>query len=117
MHQDATHGVHSQAASIVLATVDLSGSADRSGIFSLKREFCRVVEHQNPSLRYSETIPRRLEMARKDLLLADSLLGEESVSGLGVGPVLAGHGDGFADALGEPFPQAPEPLSQTYVLK
>ena len=75
------------------------------------------MEYQNPSLRYPETIPRRLEMASENLLLADSLIGEESVSGLGAGPVLAGHGDGFADSLGEPFQQGPEPLAQTHVRK
>src|SRR5579872_846197 len=75
------------------------------------------MEHQDPSLCYSKAVPRRLEMAGENLLLADSLVGEETVSGLGAGPVLAGHGNGFADSFGEPFQQGPEPLSQTHVRK
>jgi hypothetical protein len=63
MHEEATNGVHSQAASLVLATGHRLYSSYRSRLFSLKREFGRVVEHEDPSFRYSEAIPRRLEMA------------------------------------------------------
>jgi hypothetical protein len=61
------------------------------------------MERQNPSLRDLEASSHRLEMVGKDFSLANSPIGEEPVSGLCAGPVLAGEGNGLAYCLRKLF--------------
>ena len=56
------------------------------------------MEHQDRAVADGEPVPRRIEMAPKDLLFAHPLVGEEAIRRLRAGPVLAGQ----RDALSEP---------------
>src|SRR4051794_1880136 len=60
---------------------------------------------------------RRAEVAGEDLGLADRLVREETVGGLGVGPVLAGQGDGRADRACHLHEELAQPPAQTFVLE
>lgn len=56
-------------------------------------------------------------MSSHDLIFADVTVGEKAVSRLGVGPILTGIRNTFADSLGHHPQQLAEPLGQTHILK
>ena len=56
------------------------------------------MQHQDQPVGGRDAAARRVEMAGEDLGLADRLVREEAIGGLGVGPVLAGRGIGAPTA-------------------
>ena len=60
-------------------------------------EFGRVMKDQNGRIGRGKTIPRRFEVPCKNLSFADTLVGEKTIGGLGIGPVLANQRDALAD--------------------
>lgn len=54
-------------------------------------ELGRIVQYEDRAISRGHSIPRRLKVAAEDLCFTDSAVVQESVSGLGVGPVLTGQ--------------------------
>jgi hypothetical protein len=90
VHEKAADRVHAEAAGFVATAVHPIGEADRLGPLPPEGELGRVLEDQDRAAGGGEAIPRRPEMTGEDLRFADPLIGEEAVSRLRVGPVLAG---------------------------
>src|SRR5215208_7704802 len=61
--------------------------------------------------------PGRVEMAGEDLGLADRLVRQEAIGGLGVGPVLACQRDGRTDRVRQLHEKLAQPPAQTFVLE
>src|ERR1044071_6898525 len=97
MHQDAARPIKLGLPQAISAATDHSDIADQLGLFAAKGKLCRVVKDKDRAIDAAETISCRLKMSGKNVVLADTRIGEESVSGFGIGPVLTGHRDGFAN--------------------
>jgi hypothetical protein len=65
------------------------------------RKFGGVMEDQHRGIGGGEPIARRLKVSGKNLCFADTSVGQETVSGFGVGPVLANQRNALANAIGE----------------
>ena len=91
--------------------------AERGILFPLKGELTGVVKHQNLLVRLREPPTGGLEMTGHDLVLAHPVIGEKAVSRLGVGPILTGIRNTFADSLGHHPQQLTEPFGQPHILK
>jgi hypothetical protein len=115
MHEQAAHRVQAVATGFVLAAVDAVGDPDRLGTLTLEGELGGVLEDQDRALRRGKPLARRLEVAGQDLGLADALVGEEAVGGLGVGPVLAREGQAAADGAVHTLDQPGQALPQARV--
>ena len=102
MHEHSTGGVDP------VTTLDHRDLADRLGVISREAELGRVVQDQRRPGGPGEAGLGGREVPGQDEALIDSLVAEESIGGLGGGPVLAGHRDGGAD----PPSQVAEELCQ-----
>jgi len=74
-----------------------------------------ILEDQHRTVMRDEPIARRLEVAGQDLGLADAIVGQEPIGGLGRRPVLAGHRQALADRPAHPFEQHAKPLAEPLV--
>lgn len=115
MHQESTHRAQQATAILVLAAIQLVHDADLIAALPLVGEFRRVVQDQDRPVRRGEAVTCRLEMPFEDLGLADPLVGEEAVSRLGVGPVLASQRNALAHGVAHPLQQRPQSLVQTRI--
>ncbi len=97
VHQQAADGVHPELAIGFPPARGCRERADPPGSRTLVGELGRVLQHQDRPGGGRDAAARRAEMAGEDPGLADRLVREEAVGGLGVGPVLACQGDGRTD--------------------
>jgi hypothetical protein len=79
---------------------------------------CRgVLQNQYRAGRGRETSRTGIEMPAQDIVFADAVLGEEPVSGLGRGPVLAGERDRLSHSGSRFFQQHSETPPQPGILE
>lgn len=83
----------SAASTIVATTVDAFGEADVVRVPALIGKLCRILKHQDRSVRCGIPRLRCLEMACKDVPFLDLWVGKEPISGFGACPVLTGQRD------------------------
>src|SRR5918994_1506678 len=84
---------------------------------TLVGELGRVLQHQDQPVGGRDAAARRAEMAGEDLGLADRLVRQEAIGGLGVGPVLTGQGDGRTDRACHPREELAQPPAQPFILE
>ena len=96
VHQDAADRVRSQATGLVPAAVDALGDPDRLCVLSLKAELGGVMEHKNRAIGRNRALKGRLKMTGENVRLADPVVGEKTIRGLGISPVLAHQRDALA---------------------
>lgn len=75
---------------LVLAAAGAARHSNRLLALALVGELCGIVENEDLSGRCPKAIARAPQVPREDPHLADPIAGEETVGGLGVGPVLTG---------------------------
>ena len=117
MHQDAADRVRSQATGLVPAAVDALGDPDRLCVLSLKAELGGVMEHKNRAIGRNRALKGRLKMTGENVRLADPVVGEKTICGLGISPVLAHQRDALAHGAPDLRHQFAEPLIQALVDK
>jgi hypothetical protein len=115
MHQQAATGVMPQTAVAILAGHASLEHADGPDVLALETKFGGVVQNQHRLRLGQASSPSGLEMAGQQGGFADALVGEEPVSGLGVGPVLANQGDAFADPRRQLLQQHSKALFQPHI--
>jgi len=76
-------------------------NADGLDVGSVISKFGGVMEDQHRRIGSGEPIARRLKVSGKNLCFADTLVGQKTVSGFGVGPVLANQRNALTNAVGE----------------
>jgi hypothetical protein len=64
VHQDATNRMRADTTGFVSSAVDVVGHADEIGLFTLKREFGRVMQNKDEALAIDKPTAGCLEMAR-----------------------------------------------------
>ena len=84
-------------------------------IGSVIGEFRCVMEDQNSGIGGSESIARGLKVSSKNLRFGDAVVGQKTIGGLGVGPVLANQRNALADAIGELLEKFSESLVESGV--
>ena len=94
VHQQTADGVHPEPAIGFPSARGCRDRADPLRSRTLIGELGRVLQHQDQPVGGRNAAARRVEMAGEDLGLADRLVREEAIGGLGVGPILAGQRDG-----------------------
>ena len=102
---------------LVPSAVYVLGYADRLGALSLVCEFGRVMQDQNETIGGSDTITRRLKMTGQNVRLADPVIGEKAIGGLGVGPILANQRNALPHGALDLGQQLAEPLAKPRVAK
>ena len=65
----------------------------------------------------SESFTRGLEMAGQNLFFTHTIVGEEPIGGLGVGPILADPRNTSANAVGQLLKKFSKPLAVPYVFE
>ncbi len=107
MHQDAA----------LRASCRLARKADQIRLLALEAEFRRVMEDEDRSLPRRYALARRLEMTAKNIRLVDPLVGEESIGGLRVGPILTNQRDALTHVAPDLCEQFAEPATKPLILK
>lgn len=98
MHQQAADGVDAVAAELVLASAHLGREAGRLRTSVLPGKLRHVMKYQGQAVGDGEPALRRIEMTLENLSLAHPVIGENAISCLRAGPVLASQ----RDALSKP---------------
>ena len=75
------------------------------------------MQHQQRLIQRADAGLRACEMATEDFFLADVWIGEESVRGFGVRPILARQRDGSSNSIGHQAQQRTQALPQSHVAK
>jgi hypothetical protein len=101
MHLNAAHYVVSRFPMPVEPDWRSVNDANRLDVGSVIREFSGVMENQNGRIDSGESVARCLEVPLKNLCFGDSTVGKETISGLGVGPILANQRNTLANAIGK----------------
>src|SRR5258708_32679236 len=73
------------------------------------------MEHKNETIGGDRTVTRRLKVTGQNVRLADPVIGEKAIGGLGVGPILANQRNALRHGAPELRQQFSEPLVQTLV--
>ena len=115
MHHNAADGVRTHPALFILAAVDALGDTDRPGTFPLVAELRRVMQHQDQAVVGGNPIAGRQEMPGEYIRLADSVVGEEPIGCLGVGPVLACQRNALSHGASDLCQHLAEPSRQAVV--
>ena len=117
VHQQAADGMHPELAIGLAPARHCRDHADPLGPRTLERELGRVLQHQDRPLGGGNATMRRVEMAGEDLGLADRCVGQETIGGLGVGPVLACQGKRRADGICYLDEELAQPPAQALVFE
>ena len=75
------------------------------------------MEHKNRAIGRNRALKGRLKMTGENVRLADPVVGEKTICGLGISPVLAHQRDALADGAPDLRHQFAEPLIQALVDK
>jgi hypothetical protein len=92
-------------------------NADPFGMFSLIRKLGCVVKHEQMVVRGSRTIPSRLKMTGKYVRFIDTVVGEKSIGGLGVCPILADKRNALSHHPSDLLQQLTKPSAKPLVPK
>src|SRR4051795_1523498 len=117
VHQQGADGVHLEPSVGAPPARGRRDRADPLGSRTPVGELGRVLQDQDRPVGGRDAAAGRAEMAGEDLGLADRLVREEAVGGLGIGPILTGQGDGRADRACHPREELAQPPAQTFVLE
>jgi len=117
MHEETADGVKARTAIAVGSRAREGGLSDGLRVFSLVRELCGVVQHQDRPRGACNAIPGGEEMALQNLRLADSIVVEESVGRLRVRPVLASEWNAPARAGRELCKKLSKPTLKAIILE
>ena len=117
MHQKAAKGIELAPIISDVAAGILPDHADGLGSDPVIDELGGVVEDEDRPLGRGDAAGGGGEVAGQDLSLADAIVVEEAVSGLGGGPILAGQRQACSDCSAELFQEPPQPLAQPCIGK
>jgi hypothetical protein len=117
VHQQAADGVHPELAISLPPARGRRDRADPLGPCTPVGELGRVLQHQDRPMGGGNAAVRRSEMAGEDLGLADRLVGQETIGGLGIGPVLACQRKRLADRSRHPREELAQSSAQALVLE
>src|SRR5271169_394878 len=101
MHKNAADCVMARRAFLVPPASHLMRDADRPRLLSLKREFRRVVQHENEAVACRKAIMGRLKVTRQYVFFAHTFIREKAVSRLGVRPILTSQRDALAHSIAD----------------
>jgi hypothetical protein len=113
MHLNATQDVMSWLPVPVQPNRRPVNDANGLDVGSMIGEFGSVMEDQNRRVSGGASLARRLKVPGKNLRFGDAVVGEKTISGFGVGPVLASQRNALANAIGEPLEKLSEALAES----
>src|SRR3954462_932220 len=91
--------------------------ADELRALPLIRERRRILQDEHGALHRLEAFRTRLKVTAQDVLLVDTIVRQESVSGLGRGPILTCEGNRLADARPQPLQYHAKAFAESGILK
>ncbi len=106
-----------QPAFLILPAVHALCETDQLGLLALVGELRRVLKNQDWPRRRGEPVPRGLKVPLQDCVLIDSMIGEETVGGFGVRPILASSGNRLSHRISQLIKDLPKSLGQALVWK
>ena len=117
MHQNATNDGMEGAAFLASPHKRLMKNADGGSVLPGKGEPGSVMQNQNGRGGGGKAASGGGKMPSENSFFVHPGIRKEAVSGLGVGPILAGKGNAFAQAGSELLEQLPQALMQSPVRK
>jgi hypothetical protein len=118
MHQNPAGRVHSRIASqISFAVGDALRNPDQFRPIPLIGELCRVVKHQNRTVRRRYALARELEVPGQNVRFADTRIREKTVRRLRVCPILANERNTLPYVAPHPLKQRAKSLAKPGIPK